>query len=229
MEEVRSVGRGEEGTLRVGFIGSGMLTSLPEVFRRYRLLFPKVQLTLHESFTSQVVQGLETGALDVGFLRDGGAVEGLEVKTVFEEGFVAVLPASHRLARSKVIEPAALRDEPFVYFSPTAGQKAYEKPMAAFAESGFRPRVVQEATHWLTILQLVGAGLGVSMAPACVGKIATEEVVCRPLRGLTVKSEVELAFRAGEGRAVVEAFARLARNGFKADGVKGRERQLRAS
>ena len=215
VEEVRSVGRGEQGVLRVGFIGSGMLTPLPEVFRRYRVLFPKVQLMLHESFTSQVVRGLETGVLDVGFLRDAGPVEGLEVKTLFEESFVAVLPAGHALARNRVIEPATLREEPFVFYSPTAGKLAYERPMSVFARAGFRPRVVQEATHWMTILRLIGAGLGVSVAPACVMKIASGEVVCRPLRGMRAKSEIQLAFRAGESRAVVEAFAGVAREGYR--------------
>src|ERR1700733_11285694 len=36
LEEARSVGRGEVGALHVGFIGSGMLTNLPDVFRDYR-------------------------------------------------------------------------------------------------------------------------------------------------------------------------------------------------
>ena len=47
MEEARSVGRGEEGFLRVGFIGSAMLTPLPAMLGRYRRLYPKVNLQLH--------------------------------------------------------------------------------------------------------------------------------------------------------------------------------------
>ncbi len=218
VEEVRSVGRGEEGVLRVGFIGSGMLTALPNVFREYRRAFPRVQLSLHESFTSQVVRGLEAGTLDVGFMRDGGDVEGMEVEAVFSEPYVAVLPARHRMARQRSIAPAMLREEPFVFYSPMAGRLAFERPMSVFAGSGDRPRVVQEASHWLTILRLIEAGLGVSVAPACVQKIASKEVVCRPLRGSRVRSEIELAMRAGEGRPVVEAFARLARKVYGKDG-----------
>ena len=177
VEEVRSVGRGEQGVLRVGFVGSGMLTALPEVFRQYRRAFPNVQLILSESFTSQVVRGLETGAVDVGFLRDGGPIGGLEVETLFRERYVAVLPARHRLARERVIAPARLREEPFVFYTPAAGGLAFEKPMSVFDSAGARPRVVQEATHWLTIVRLVGAGLGVSIAPACVEKIVSAGVV----------------------------------------------------
>jgi len=215
IEEVRSIGRGEQGILRIGFIGSGMLTSLPDVFRQYRRVFPRVQLTLHESFTSQVVHGLEIGTLDLGLLRDGGVADSLVLETLFSEPFVAVLPARHVLAKQKFVAPASLRDEPFVFYSPSAGHLAFEKPMSVFDRTGFRPRVVQEATHWLTILRLIGAGLGVSIAPACVQKIASPEVICRPLRGVRITSEIQLAHRAGEDRAVVQAFARLARKVYR--------------
>ena len=217
VEEVRSVGRGQRGALRVGFVGSGMLTPLPDVFRQYRRAFPNVQLMLHESFTSQVVRGLETRTLDVGFLRDGGMIEGLEVETLFSERYVAVLPARHPLATRKVITPAAMREEPFVFYSPDAGHLAFGKPMSIFDGARSRPRVVQEASHWLTILRLIGAGLGVSIGPACVEQILPPEVICRPLRGVKVKSDIELAYRRGESRAVVEAFVRLARAMYRSN------------
>src|SRR3954470_820933 len=77
LEEARSVGRGEVGSLKVGFIGSSMLTSLPAMLGEYRRRYPKVRLQLHESHTAGVIQGLGTAALDIGFLRDGGEAEGL--------------------------------------------------------------------------------------------------------------------------------------------------------
>ena len=70
MEEARSIGRGEEGFLRVGFIGSAMLTAIPAMLGRYRRLYPKVNLQLHESYTSASMQKLFKGELDAGFLRD---------------------------------------------------------------------------------------------------------------------------------------------------------------
>ena len=77
----------------------------------------------------------------------------------------------------------------------------------------FRPQIVQEASHWLTILRLVGAGLGVSVAPECVREIASPEVVCVNLRGVKVESHLELALLAGETRPIVQAFARIATGG----------------
>ncbi|QNI37132.1 LysR substrate-binding domain-containing protein [Edaphobacter albus] len=215
MEEARSIGRGDEGFLRVGFIGSGMLTPLPAMLGHYRRLYPRVQLQLSENYTAGIGQSLNRGTLDAGFLRDGGSIEGLRLEALFSEPFVAVLPSSHRLADHKLISAADLRDEPFVFFSPTAGALAYEKPISLCEEHGFRPRVVQEAPQWLTILRLVGAGLGVTIAPECVKQIAGENVVCLNLRGAKVMSDIELAYRKHEDRAVVGAFAAVARASFR--------------
>ncbi len=211
LAEARSVGRGEIGSLRVGFIGSGMLTPLPAMLGRYRRQHPKADLQLREAMSSQIMQSLLDGAVDVGFLRDGGPLPGLESEALFSEPFVAVLPASHRLASRKTISAAVLRDEPFVFFPQFAGRVAYDKPISICEEHGFRPRIVQEAPQWLTVLRLVGAGLGVSIAPACVEKIAAPDAVCVRLSHVRVRSDIELAWRAGEDRTIVTTFRQMAR------------------
>ena len=206
IDESRSIARGEVGSLHIGFIGSGMLASLPAIFRRYREAYPRVRLQLHESFTSRVIDGLQNGTLDAGILRDGDPVKGLNVTTIASEPFVAVLPAHHPRAKGKSISPAALRGEPFVYYPRHAGVRAFEKPFTIFEQYGFRPHIVQEASHWLTILRLIAAGLGVSVAPECVRRIASPDVVCLNLRNTSIVSHLELATLAGEARPLVQAF-----------------------
>src|SRR5271156_1248124 len=115
IDETRSIGRGEVGSLHIGFIGSAMLTTLPAIFRSYREKYPQVRLHLHESFTALVTEGLENGTLDAGILRDGDPFEGLQVTTILSEPFVAVIPATHPCAQQKTISVASLRDNPFVY------------------------------------------------------------------------------------------------------------------
>jgi DNA-binding transcriptional LysR family regulator len=173
-----------------------------------------VNLQLHESYTSLVVQKLLKGELDAGFLRDGGRIPGLEVEPLFSEPFIAVLPKKHPLAKHKTISAKDLRDEPFVFFTPAAGTLAYEKPVSLCEEHGFRPNVVQEAPQWLTIMRLVGAGLGVTIAPACVKQVAAPDVQCVSLRRATVQSDIELAYRSNEDRAIVAAIAAVARQSF---------------
>src|ERR1700747_1411189 len=48
LEQVRRLGRGEEGTLTVGFSGSVMFTELPAAIESYCRRYPKVELRLRE-------------------------------------------------------------------------------------------------------------------------------------------------------------------------------------
>src|SRR5579862_7371541 len=47
-QQVSRLGRGEEGTLTVGFSGSVMFTNLPAAIGVYRQRYPKVELRLRE-------------------------------------------------------------------------------------------------------------------------------------------------------------------------------------
>jgi DNA-binding transcriptional LysR family regulator len=212
IEETRSIGRGEVGSLHIGFVGSAMLTTLPSILREYRAAYPSVRLHLHESFTAKVIEGLHNGTLDAGLLRDGDPgdlTEGFVATTIYSEPFVVVLPARHPRARQKSISPATLRNEPFVYYPRSAGIHAFEKPLSLCEEHGFRPQIVQEASNWLTILRLIGAGLGVTIAPACVRLIASPEVVCLAIQGAKAVSNIELSCFAGETRPIVRRFAQI--------------------
>jgi DNA-binding transcriptional LysR family regulator len=214
IDEARSIGRGDVGFLRVGFIGSSMLTPLPAMLGQYRHQYPKVQLLLSESFSSLLGQSLLKGTLDAAFLRDGDPTPGLTIDPLFSEAYVAVLPHTHSLAGRRSISAALLRDEPFVFFSPAAGKLAYERTLSLCLEHGFRPNVVQEAPQWLTILRLIGAGLGVTIAPECVRQIASPHVACLSLHGAKIRSQIELAYRSDDDRAILHSFAEIARQSF---------------
>jgi DNA-binding transcriptional LysR family regulator len=121
IDETRSIGQGEVGSLHIGFVGSAMLSTLPGILRAYREAYPRVRLHLHESFTARVVRELENGTLDAGILRDGDTAKTLNIQPLLTEPYLAVLPATHKLAKQKSISPAVLRDEPFVYYPRSAG------------------------------------------------------------------------------------------------------------
>ena len=208
------IGRGEAGALTVGFIGSGMLTALPKMLGRYRKQYPEVDLQLREFYTARLVDALLEGTVDVGFLRDAGQVDGLRVEVMLAEPFVVVLPGRHPLAAQKTIAPKDLRNEPFVLFARSYGGGAWSKTVAICEDAGFVPRVVQEAPQWLTIMSLVGAGLGVTIAPACVESLNVPDTVCRRLRSSTARTHLELAYRRGEVRPIARAFSELARKTF---------------
>ena len=207
VEEARSIGRGATGRLALGVVGSSLLTSLPRALAAHLAAHPGVELQLREGHTSQVVAGLLDGELDAGIVRDADPVPGFAATTLLAEPFVAVLPADHRHARAGTLSVAALEGEPFVSPVRAGGVRAYEKPLSLCEEHGFRPRIAHEASHWLTVVQLVGAGFGVALAPACVATVATPTTSCVPLAEDHVRSEVALLAADDEARPMVRALA----------------------
>jgi DNA-binding transcriptional LysR family regulator len=203
LEAVRSVARGEVGVLKVGFVGSAMLTSLPSILKRYRRLYSGVQLHLNEFHTSQLIDALRDGSVDVALARDAGSATDLRVEPAFVETFVAIVPIKHSLARLRTIPITRLQEEPFVFFPRSAGSFAWENTIKVL---GFHPNIVQEAPQWLTIIRLVGAGLGVSVAPASVEQLVTPEVVCRKLSPSGGSTSIDLVYRWKETNPLVNAF-----------------------
>src|SRR6202008_1588259 len=144
-----------------------------------------------EFYPSALLSALRDGTADIGFTRDAGEEETLHTEILLPEPYIAVVSAQHPLAAKPSIRVDELRSEPFVLFSPEVGTNAWDKVMRLCQQGGFRPKIVQEAPHWLTILRRVGTGLGVTIAPACVENIADQEVRCIKLRNAKVFSHLE--------------------------------------
>jgi len=183
IQTAQRIGKGEEGTLSVGFSGSAMYGHLPYVLDQYRRLYPNVQVRLREMYAHEQVPLLLDGSLDVGFIRDGTAAAGLRMTPLSREPFHAVFPHSHRLAeQSGPLAPRELKDERFVLFTPRIARLAFERTLAVCTAAGFTPEISLEAPQWVTIVSLVAAGMGVSIAPASVARLNIPGAVFRPLR-----------------------------------------------
>lgn len=213
VERSRRAGRGQTGELRLGAPPSIMLSALPAAIRKYRERFPEVQFTLRELSTSAIEEALGRGEIDLGFLRETRPAPPLVSKVLFDEPLVAVLPATHPLAARQTLAVGALRAEPFVFFPRRLGGAFYDRLVSFCAEAGFVPRIVQEATQWQSVVCLVEAGLGVSLAPGCVQRFRWKAVVYRPLRGL--RTVVSACWRADRESSTASEFRRLAELEFR--------------
>ncbi len=210
LAQVRRLGRGEEGTLTVGFAGSVMFTELPAAIQDYRRRYPKVELRLWELSTSAQISALLTGTIDLAFLRDAEPTEGIQIDALSEERYVAVLPVAHALARKRSLHVRDLRNEPFILFARRMGPLAFDRTIACCERNGFRPHIVQDAPQWPTLVRLVAAGLGVSLAPACVATVAIPGAIYREVRA-ACRTTVDLGIKAGSAGALAGNFIDIAR------------------
>jgi DNA-binding transcriptional LysR family regulator len=187
-----------------------MFTDLPAAIESYRRRYPKVELRLRELATSAQIAALLTGTLDLAFLRDADPSEGIQFSTLIEERYVAVLPEAHRLARKRSLRVRDLQKEPFILFARRMGPLAFDRTIACCERNGFRPNIVQDAPQWPTLVRLVSAGLGVSLAPACVASVAIPGAVYREVHA-ACRTTIDLGIKTGSAITLASNFMEIAR------------------
>jgi DNA-binding transcriptional LysR family regulator len=170
----RRTARGEEGRVVVGFTSSAPFHPfVPRVLRAFRDAAPLVSLVLEESGSSELVHGLLNEDIDAAFIRSPVTdVVGLTVQRILEEKMLVALPSGHQFARRSTFSRAMLlplqelAKETFVLYKRPGGPGLYDTIIAACKSAGFSPRVGQEAPRIISTLNLVAAGIGVSIVPA---------------------------------------------------------------
>ena len=204
-------GRGERGSLDIGFITPVVYGFLPGLLRDFRSRYPGVRLTLREAMGDVQLEDLEGGRLSAGFVTAPVKSAQLSQSTVLREPMIAAVPKAHPLARGKGrIRLAQLRDEPFILFPRTSAPGLFDQIVAFCRSSDFSPRVEQEAMQSQTIVSLVSAGLGVAIVPASIGKLHRSGVVYRRFEGRSPRVETVLVWRKDDQSRALQNFVKLA-------------------
>lgn len=162
----RAAAKGERGVLRIGFVGSATRSILPSVIPVFRRRYPGMQLILREARSTQIVDALENGELDIGILRiPVPASTQLKMMTLQTEHLLLAIPTGHPLAATDVIRMADLADQDFIFYTEDAPGLRMAALHACEAH-GFTPRITQEAVQVATLMSLVEAGLGIALLPS---------------------------------------------------------------
>lgn len=225
-EAARRTARGEIGSLRIGFTGSGAFNTLvPRIIRDYRRAAPGVDLTLEETNSNGLVAALRAGTMDVAFLRPGAVSEdGLRFRTMAQEPMVAAVPASHRLAvgERKPIRLSDLAEDAFILTPRVLGPSLFDLTVEACRAAGFEPIQGQSAPQIASVLALVSAEFGVALTPASMRDALSTGVVYLDLVAPAPFAPLALASRRDDRSPAVSAFIALALKAGAAQDGAGR-------
>ncbi len=130
----------------------------------------------------------------------------LSVELLLQEPLVVVLPKTHLLAKESDLVLSALANEPFILVPRHLEPGYYDLCISLFQQAGFSPKVVQKASQKQTILGLVSAGMGVSLAPASICNISRAGVVYTNLSTPASKVNLAAVWQQDETSSVLQAF-----------------------
>jgi DNA-binding transcriptional LysR family regulator len=208
----RRAAQGQIGRLTVAYVEAAPFNILSPIVLAFRRACPEVHLDLVEMITSEQIEALSRGRIEVGLMRPMSDDPALSSVLLQREPYVLAMPESHPLAGAGKVRMSALRDEAFIMTSPAKAQYIEDRFRALFSRHGFRPRIVQEVNQVHAVIGLVGGGLGGALVPRSVSKLKLDGVVFKPLQDHDApKAEMVAVWRKQDDAPVVKRFVDLAR------------------
>jgi DNA-binding transcriptional LysR family regulator len=181
LRRVRRTAQGEEGELRLGYIGPPTRGFLSPLLKAYRARFPLVTVILEERTPERVWEMVSKGRLSIGLTRPVLAHEALGLSTLLlrQERFCAAVPVDHAWAKLPGLPWKKLAGEPLVILARREGAGSHDAIQVACSDAGFVPQLVHTPSVIGTILQYVAAGAGVGIVPAST---TSPDIALIPLR-----------------------------------------------
>lgn len=214
VRKVQRTARGQEGELRLGYIGPPTRSFLAELLLEFRSLYPKVTVQLEERTPERVWEMVSRDRLDVGLTRPvaGGERIGLSTVPLLREAMCAVLLNSHPLAKVKRLEWSQLRGEPLIVLSRREGVGLHDQMLLGCQNAGFSPKIAHTPSVVGTVLTYVEGGAGVGVVPETVETLnGGKELVFKPLHPL-LEAELVMVWHPKHSNPAVDAFREVVAN-----------------
>ena len=206
----RLAANGKLGLLRIGFVSTAASEIVPNIVRRFRESNPEVEFSLRNILTAEQVRMLETGSLDIGFLRVPiGENSALDVVTVHRERFVLLVPSSYKLANRKRVRLREVAGEDFVMYERIYAPGFHDLIFGILRDAGIVPNVSQTAGEIPFLISLVASGMGITIMPASAVKHSVSSVVACKILDRIPMVEIGIAVSKRFRTPVIDNFRSL--------------------
>lgn len=200
---------GEDGEIRMGFVGSAMQSVIPNLLEQLNQDYPTIHTALEELNNKDQLDAIAHDKLDVGFVRLESVHGGFNSKMVFEDSFSLVISKKHELQPKDFHSLNQLANEQFILFSNDYSQEYYDIVMSIFEDHGFSPRVSHRSVQANSIFRLVERKLGVAIVPSSLADGVSLKVNFISLAHLKQRSKLMAVWSANNRNEALEKFLEL--------------------
>jgi DNA-binding transcriptional LysR family regulator len=187
----RRIASGEAGTIALGFTAASGYSFLPRLLLQRASNAPNIDVALKEMVSTEQIEALVTGRIDVGLLRPPITRNEFTTLKVSSEPLVAALPfGDARLAKAQ-LTLADFDAAPLVMYAPEGARYFYDMLVGLFEAAGIVPITVQSLSQIHSMLALVRSGLGAALVPEAAMSLHFDDVHFRPV-ATTPATPVEL-------------------------------------
>ena len=160
-DDVRRLGTREAGVLRVCAQCNTGYHWLPPLVGQFRGRHPGIEVSLAVECTMRPVESLLEGKLDVAIVTQSVRHHQVRLRPLFEDEHAAIVAPDHPFAKRPFVGPEDLATERLLLYSSSPDDSFTIQ--AIFRPAGVVPRRVSFVMLTEAILEMVKAGLGVSV------------------------------------------------------------------
>ncbi len=153
-----------KGSISVGASSTIGNHLLPSVLADFRGTHPKIKIHLFVGNTKRIIELLNTGNIDIGFVEGDVTRQKLVVEKLIQDELVVIVPASHPWAKKKEVSIYDLTKEPFILREEGSGtRQIIEKYLNKHGISTQDMKVSMMLGSTEAIKEAVESGIGISM------------------------------------------------------------------
>ena len=183
------------GQLDVGCFVTIAAVYMPRLITGFTQQHPDAQIRLHEGNRDEIIEGLESGRIEVALVYDVGLSQGLHFELLAELNPYAILPKDHRLARKPAVRLDELRGEPFILLDIPPSREYFP---GLFRDAGLEPEITFSSPSFEMVRGMVGRGAGYSLLvtrPYSDYTYDGRQIIARRLATSTRPARVGLTWR----------------------------------
>jgi DNA-binding transcriptional LysR family regulator len=206
----RRVAKGDAGRVAIGFTAVSGYTLVPRIVAQARASLPNIDLELREMVTTDQVEGLMTGLIDIGFVRPPLDRHEFDTSCVLHEHLVVALPAGDPRQAKAELDLADFDGQPLIMYARQGAGYFHQMLIRLFDTAGVSPLYVQHVTQIHSMLGLVHAGLAAAIVPESAAGFQMSNVSYRRLRtDPECPVELHMAWRRDSTNPALDAMRRL--------------------
>lgn len=210
-ERAKQVALGQVGKLTICLNATAMRKSaVLHSIRKFRRKHPQVILSLRQMTSPKQLEALRSGEIDAGFIYnlpdDAPDLDRCNIGTV---KCVLALPKSHKFAARATLRLRNLAAEPFIWIARSSNASLHDRLLSRCLAGGLSPRIVQYASEFSMMLDLVSVGMGIAFAVSSIRSY--QGVLFKEVRDLSVPITFDLAWRRDNRSPALAEFIKTVR------------------
>lgn len=208
--EVRRLGQGAEGRLRIGFVGSATFGILPNIIKSFRANYPEVNLSLIPMNNAQLHRALVSREIDVAFARPALQDAEFVTRELLEEKLILALPDVVDTGSRTVAKLERLQTHNLILYPEYPRPSYADFVLNACEAAGFTVPLRVWCMDLQTALGLVSVGEGVCIVPESVANAPRKGMKFLKIEPEIARTALSVSYRLDEQGVHVANFVKLA-------------------